>query len=89
MDWLTLRLAKFTDDLIHAPRRLNNDEAWALELAKAEECRYALKKACIATGFGSRYYPSRKGTDLFVTNRLNKASTARLRHWAQGKVTKV
>ena len=82
--FLTYNLLKFVDSLIASPRAVNNDESWSLGLTKQ---RFALKQACLAAGFANRYYPSRKGSDLLVTNRLNKASTARLMQWAQGKVS--
>jgi hypothetical protein len=89
MEYLSHNLVNFTNIIVDAPRILSKDESWALFLARTKGCRFALKQACIASGFANRYYPSRKGTDLLVTNRLDKASTARLRYWAQALVTRV
>ena len=82
--FLTYNLLKFVDSLCASPRPVNNDESWSLGLTKN---RFALKQACVAAGYGTRYYPARKGSDLLVTNRLDKASTQRLMQWAQGKVS--
>ena len=89
MEYLSHNLVNFANTLNDEPRVLSKDESWALFLARTKGCRHALKQACIAAGKHNRYYPSRKGTDLFVTNRLDKATTARLRYWAQALVTRV
>jgi len=89
MEFLSQNLVNFTNILLDEPRVLSKDESWALFLARTKGTRHALKQACLAAGKGNRYYPSRKGVDLLVTNRLDKASTARLRYWAQALVTRV
>ena len=89
MEFLSQNLVNFTNIMLDEPRVLSKPEAWSLFLARTKGCRHALKQACLAAGKANRYYPSRKGTDLFVTNRLDKASTARLRYWAQALVTRV
>jgi len=59
----------------------------ALVTAKGDDgCRYVLKQAAVAAGYANRFYPA---SDKWVTNRLKKASSARLAQWAQGKATKV
>jgi hypothetical protein len=77
----------FAHSISEFPRRLNRCEAAALVTASGDQgCRFVLQKAAGAAGYSSRYYPKQ---DKFVNNRLKKASTARLAHWAQGVVTKV
>jgi len=82
--FLTYNLLKFVDSLCASPRPVNNDESWSLGLTKN---RFALKQAAVAAGYGTRYYPSYNGNDKLVLDRLDKASTARLMQWAQGKVS--
>lgn len=84
---LTTSGVAFAHEVAQHPRRLHNAEALALVGATDDEgCRFVLEQGATAAGFANRYYPK---SDKFVTNRLKKASYARLAQWAQGKVTKV
>lgn len=85
---LTTNGCSFAHEVARNPRRLHNAEALALVGATGDKegCRYVLVQASTASGFANRYYPK---SDKWVTNRLKKASYARLAAWAQGKVTKV
>ncbi|MCG3771374.1 MAG: hypothetical protein JW384_02560 [Nitrosomonadaceae bacterium] len=84
---LTTNGCSFAHEVARNPRRLQTAEALALVTAKGDEgCRFVLVHCATASGFANRFYPK---SDKFVTNRLKKASYARLAQWAQGKATKV
>lgn len=84
---LTTNGCSFAHEVARNPRRLQTAEVMALVTAKGDDgCRYVLKQGATACGYANRFYPA---SDKWVTNRLKKASTARLAHWAQGKRSKV
>jgi len=84
---LTTNGCAFAHKVALHPRRLHKAEVLALVTAKGDEgCRYVLKQGATACGYANRFYPS---SDKWVTNRLKKASSARLAQWAQGKRSKV
>ena len=84
---LTTSGVAFAHEVGMRPRQLHNAEALALVTATNDEgCRFVLEQGATASGFANRFYPK---SDKFITNRLKKASYARLAQWAQGKATKV
>ena len=85
---LTTNGCAFAHKVALHPRRLHKAEALALVGATGDKegCRYVLVQGATASGFANRFYPK---SDKWVTNRLKKASYARLAQLAQGKVTKV